>query len=230
MKLLTNWFGHGTTLPVELRQRIADWHEVPPSDPLAPFSNARYVVADTETSGLNPDTDRLLSVGAVGLHAGRIVLADSLEATLRQTQPSTRDNIVVHGIGESAQRGGEDPREAMMRFLEYCGKCPVLAYHAPFDEAFVKRTAREQLGLTLRVAWLDLATILPSLFDEKPRQALDFWLERFGIDVPLRHSALGDALATAQLAQIAMRRAAVRGLLNFTALSRLSADSRWLHR
>lgn len=230
MKLLTNWFGHGTALPAELRRRIADWHEVPPHDPSMAYTADRYVVVDTETSGLNPGADRLLAIGAVAINAGRIVLADSFEATLRQTRPSARDNIVVHGIGETAQRDGEDPCEALVRFLEYGDKCPLLAYHAPFDESFVKRGAREHLGLTLRSIWLDLASLLPPLFEEKPRQSLDFWLERFRIEVPMRHSALGDALATAQLAQIALRQAAARGLLNFKGLSRLAADARWLPR
>ncbi len=189
---------------------------------------ARYIVVDTETSGLDTARDRLLSIGAVAIDGGRILLADSFEATLRQAQTSARANIIVHGIGEAAQRDGEEPGAALVRWLEYTGKCPLLAYHAPFDEAFIKRALREHLGLRLGLPWLDLAALLPALFDAKPRQALDYWLERFNINVPVRHSALGDALATAQLAQMALHQAGVRGLLNFAALSKLAADARWL--
>jgi DNA polymerase III epsilon subunit-like protein len=59
---------------------------------------------------------------------------------------------------------------------------------------------------------------------------LEYWLERFSVEVTIRHAALGDALATAQLAQIAFRKALSRGLLNFSAVARLARDARWLPR
>ena len=225
---LPNWFDHRPVLAEPLQQRLARWQTLPPTSLETPFAGARYVVVDTETSGLNPATDRLLSIGAIGIQSRRIVLADSFESVLGQPRPSTRENIIVHGIGEAAQRDGEDIREGLVRFLEFVGKAPLLAYHAPFDAAMLQRALRQHLGIAPRLRWLDLALILPPLYEGKPRQALDHWLERFGIDVPMRHSALGDALATAQLAQLAMHQADARGLINFKALSTLAGASRWL--
>lgn len=228
--LLRNWFGRGRTLPAEVIDQLAAWQKLAAPDAGAPIVATRCVVVDTETSGLDTARDRLLSIGAVAIQGGRILLADSFEATLRQARTSAHANIIVHGIGETAQRNGEEPGAALVRWLNYAGKCPLVAYHAPFDETFVKRALKEHLGLRHETPWVDLATLLPALFDAKPHQALDYWLERFGIDVPVRHSALGDALATAQLAQLAMHQAGVRGLLNFAALSKLAADARWLPR
>jgi DNA polymerase-3 subunit epsilon len=228
VKLLTTLFGR-RSLPAEpLRRRIANWQQLPAQPAETPFATARYVVIDTETSGLNPARDRLLSIGGVTLEAQRVMLAEGFDSVLRQTSTSEHPNILVHGIGEAAQRGGEEPREALVRFLEYAGKAPLFAYHAPFDEAMLKRAMHGLLGLKLHLPWLDLAVVLPALFEEKPHQALDFWLARFEIDVPARHSALGDALATAQLAQIALHKAQSRGLLHFKALSHLARNTRWL--
>ena len=230
MNFLANWFGLGAAPAVPLRTRIAAWRDLPQPSLETPFTAARYVVLDTETSGLNPARDRLLAIGAVTLEAQRVMVADGFESTLRQSRPSDRTNILLHGIGEAAQREGEDTGAALLRFLEYAGKSPLFAYHAPFDRAMLDRALHASLGIKLRLPWLDLAAVLPALFGERPHQALDFWLERFGIDTPVRHSALGDAFATAQLAQIALHQAQSGGLLHFKALSHLARDARWLAR
>ena len=228
MNPLARWFGRGTSLKPALERRIADWKAVPPAPPDARFAATRCVVVDTETSGLDTQNDRLLALGAVGLLRLRIPLADSFDAVLRQARVSARENIVVHGIGEAAQVGGEDPQQALLRFLEFCGKAPLIAFHAPFDQAFLLRSVRQSLGVRLRLQWLDLAVLLPALFGTKPNQALDDWLQYLDVAVPIRHSALGDAFATAQLAQIALRRAQSRGIEDFGALAKLASDARWL--
>ena len=228
MNPFTRWFGRGAPLAPEFKQLIAEWQATPSPPRAAHFTATRAVVVDTETSGLDTRSDKLLAVGAVGLDRLRIPLGDSFEVVLRQARPSARANIVVHGIGEAAQTGGEDPQQALLRFLEFCGKTTLIAFHAPFDEAFLKRGVSESRGFRLRLPWIDLAVLLPALYDTKPNQALDDWLQRFEIAVPTRHSALGDAFATAQLAQIALRRAQSRGIEDFQALAKLASDARWL--
>ncbi len=227
--MFNHWLTRKSDPDPALKQRIAGWQArpAPPAD--ASFGASRYVVLDCETSGLDSRSDRLLAVGAVGLAGLRIALADSFDTVLRQDQVSSRENIVIHGIGEATQLEGEEPPQALMRLLEFCGKSPLIAYQAPFDEAFTKRCIDWHLGLRLRLPWLDLAAILPVLFDAKPNQPLDHWLLRFGIEVPARHSALGDAFATAQLAQIGFSRARAQGVEGFAALTKLARDTRWLH-
>lgn len=230
MNPFARWFGRGTPLTPELKELVAEWHATPSPPRAAHFTATRAVVVDTETSGLDTRSDKLIAVGAVGLDRLRIPLGDCFDAVLRQARPSARENIVVHGIGEAAQAGGLDPQQALLRFLEFCGKTTLIAFHAPFDEAFLKRSVLESLGFRLRLPWIDLAVLLPALYDTGPNQPLDDWLQRFEIAVPTRHSALGDAFATAQLAQIALRRAQSRGIEDFRALAKLGKDARWLHR
>ena len=228
MNPFSRWFGRGAALTPALKQRIGNWKAAPSPPPAARFAATRCVVVDTETSGLDTHKDRLLAVGAVGLLRLRIPLVDSFDVVLRQGRASARENIVVHGIGEAAQIGGEDPQHALLRFLEFCGKAPLIAFHAPFDQAFVQRSVLASLGFRLRLPWIDLAVLLPALYGTKPNQALDDWLQRLDVAVPIRHSALGDAFATAQLAQIALRRAQSQGIEDFAALAQLAGDARWL--
>jgi DNA polymerase-3 subunit epsilon len=165
------------------------------------IEESRYVVVDVETSGLNIRKDRLIAIGAVAVSRGRIELGDSLEIVLRQAAVSGKDNILIHGIGGTAQREGVPPEEALLGFLEYLGKSPLIAFHARFDETMIKRAIKTFLNFRFEHAWTDLAYISPALYPDLAlrNRSLDHWMTHFGITNFARHSALADALSTAEL-------------------------------
>lgn len=221
------------TAPVtdpEQRARLAAWRRRPPPDPHQPPDSLRWVVVDVESSGLDVWRDRLISIGAVALSGETIILADSLEVVLRQERVSGTANILVHGIGGTAQRAGLPPAEALLRFLEYAGQDPLVAFHAPFDTLMIGRALRETLGLRWKPLVLDLADLMPALFPGVELRSLDEWLTRFGIDHYARHQALSDAYATAQLLQVALAAAHSQGYRDLAALRRLERDQRALAR
>ena len=186
--------------------RLAAWQTLPASDPNAIFELSRYVVIDVETTGLNLLKDTLISIGAVGVVNGRIALGDSFSVVLQQRESSHKDNILIHGISGTTQRAGEDPVEALLTFLEYLGKAPLVAFHVAFDESMIRRAMRQYLGFTFSHPWLDLAYVLPALNTRMmhSHRSLDDWAEHFDIRNTERHNAVADALATAHLMLIAM--------------------------
>jgi DNA polymerase-3 subunit epsilon len=191
---------------------------------------ARWVVADCETSGLDPARDRLLSVGAVAVRGGRIELAQAFSAVLRQDAPSDPANILVHGIGGDAQRGGRPAVEALREFSAFVAEGLPVAFHAPFDAEVLRRAMAQVPGLQAPADWLDLARLAPALFPgpDRARRALDDWLAEFGIQSPQRHDALADAYATAQLLLVLLAEAERQGADNVTRLRRLERSSRWI--
>jgi DNA polymerase-3 subunit epsilon len=188
-------------LTPEQAARLGAWQALPTPDPNASFSASRYVVVDVETSGLNLAKDRLIAIGAVAVDAGDIQLADSMEIILRQSRISDRDNILIHGIGGTAQAEGVPPVEAMLAFLEYLGKSPLVAFHVTFDKTMIECALKTFLNLRFNHPWADLAYLCPALYPELAgsHRSLDDWMGRFGISNYARHSALADALSTAEL-------------------------------
>jgi DNA polymerase-3 subunit epsilon len=181
----------------------------------------RFVVVDCETTGLDAGNDALIAIGAVAVRGGRVLASDSFEQVLRPTRTGARDNILIHRIGEAAQRGGADPREACSAFLDYVGDSPLVAFHASFDRAFLARAVRESLGRRLDARWLDLAGLAPALNPGVRAHALDEWLSHFSIEVAQRHHASADAFATAMLflRLLAQVRPAERDLKSLAALA-----------
>lgn len=189
--------------------------------------DARWIVLDVESSGMDPARDRLIAIGAVALEAGRLRPADSFEVVLQQPSTSTRENILVHGLGAEAQSGGMAPREALQAFADFIDDAPLLAFHAPFDRAFLVR-ACEQHGMQRPPnEWLDLDPLARSLRPKARLASLDEWLAHFDIPVANRHSAAADAYATALLALRLLDLARRAGDADFRSLQRSARDARW---
>jgi DNA polymerase III subunit epsilon len=230
MYWLTQWFGRRPQLTMEQQQRLAAWKALPRGTLNIPVAETRYVVVDVETSGLNLQEDKLISIGAVGVVNGKIALGDSFYVVLQQQEASEKTNILLHGIGTSEQLKGAPPADALLDFLDFLGKDPLIAFHVMFDETMIKRALREYLGYNLKHPWIDLAYVMPSLnppLAQKYR-ALDDWIGHFGIRIDARHNALADALATAQLFQIAIAQASMKEILNFSGLYDLERAQRWV--
>ena len=219
-------------LSVEHRARLEAWRALPAPDLGVPHRQTRYVVVDIEASGLDQKKDRLISIGAVAVTGGSIGMFDAFEVVLRQAEVSDNANILIHGIGALAQREGVDPAEALLQFLEYVGKAPLVAYHAFFDQGMIDQANRRYLGCEPKFIWHDLAWVLPELFCERISgiAGLDNWLEQFKIGNFRRHNAVSDCLATAQLLQIAMSRASAVGLDSSRELSMVEKARRGLRR
>lgn len=163
--------------------------------------HGRWVVLDCETTGLNPQTDTLISIGAVAIVDGAIRLSDGFERLLRPPMPSDRANVLIHGIGQQAQAQAEDPVQVLRDWVHWLGDSPCIAFHARFDRGFLERAIREHLGMALRSSWLDLAELGPAIDPQARGRSLDDWLDRYAIRVSPRHQASADALASAMLLQ-----------------------------
>lgn len=196
------------------------------SDDSAP---ERWVVVDVETSGFDPTQDGLISIGGVAMRSdGRVLPAESFEIVYRQNVASTRENILVHGIGVQAQTHGAEPSEATRQFLDFVGVSPILAFHAPFDRGFLGRAVKVFVNQPFDNPWLDLAELAPALDPKAGLKSLDEWLDRYDIRVSARHSAAADAFATALLAARLLPEARRQGAKDFRSMQKMAREAKWL--
>lgn len=231
MNWLRRLLGKAPALTVEQQLALAAHHAQPVVEAAAPLATLRFVVADVETTGLQPYSDRLISIGAVVVEHGVIRLSESFEVVFRQPRISNTSNILIHGIDGTTQLAGRAPAAAMLEFLDFAGAAPLVGYHADFDRVMIDREAGTSIGSKSVNAWLDLAFLAPAVFAAAGTQSLrtlDDWLSRFGIHNHARHNALADALATAQLLQVVLAQAMTDGAGTLQDLMRIERDQRWL--
>ena len=236
MNWISRLFGGGPNDNLALlspaqRQAVQDWQQLPAANLERRHDEGRYVVVDVESSGLNMKKDRLISIGAVAVVNGQLDFADAFQVVLRQERVSSTENILIHGIGGSAQSEGSDPAEALLAFLAYIGKTPLVAYHAFFDQSMIDKATNEYLGIELGQTWIDLAWVLPDFFRFRShaRIALDDWLQLFGIENILRHNAVSDAYATAKLLQVAMAAGRKKNANTPASFVKIEKARRWMY-
>jgi len=198
----------------------------------------RWVLIDTETSGLDPVQDRLIALAgvAVDLRSGvpRLAVGDSFEVVLRcppelQLDEVARRNILLHGVGRGEQHRGLELDDGLRRLLAWAAGAPCLAFHAGFDAEVLDRACREALGQRWPLPWLDLAVLARTLYPELPHRQLDDWLLHFGLEVGQRHRASSDAWASAELLQCLWPRwqAEAAGASPWQAAQQRLAARRW---
>lgn len=195
----------------------------------------RWIVLDAETSGLNPYSDRLLAIAAVAIEVSSdfkrvsIVIGDSYEAVLKQDLPSDKGNILIHHIGAQAQSEGRSPTAVLEEFRQWAGNCPLLAFHAAFDEAFIKR-AYSLFGLkALQNEWLDIEPLANITGVNPSIRSLDEWLNHFGIQCAVRHQAAADTFATAELLMCLWPNLSKEGS-SWASLRDISRQASWIPR
>ena len=198
--------------------------------------DSRWVVLDVETSGLDPERDQLLAIAAIALRVDwsqqRLAMApgDSFEVVLRQQAVvSTRDNILLHGIGAQRQREGMAPETALAAFAQFACASPLLAFHAAFDQALIGRFARAHLGAALPNPWVDIEQLCAVTHEQVRARSLDEWLAHFSITCAARHQAAADTQAECELLQ-RIWPAVARQCRHWRDVQRLAARQRWIRR
>ena len=233
---MRNWpaslFEKKSRLTDQQRARLNAWKAITPSALSAPINEMRCVIVDVETSGLNLMKDRLISIGAIAMVNGKIAMGDSFYVVLQQPVVSNKENILLHGIGGSAQKEGVPAIDALLSFLEYLGKDPLVAFHVVFDQTMIRRAISQYLHFSFKRSWLDLAYIMPALYTELANRlrTLDDWNGHFDIGNDARHNALSDAIVTAQLLQVAIIQASKKKKISkFSEYMDLEKSQRWLN-
>lgn len=169
-----------------------------PSD----LSAVDFVVLDTETTGMDPLVDRILSMGALRLQHHTIQVKDTLEMFVQQEHydhMTTR----VHCILKNEGSGSISEPEALKRLLRYLSGSVLIGHHIKFDVAMVN-SALKRLGLpgllnkTIDTSFLYKKTLIRSpLLKIKNTYSLDDLAIKYGLSRKDRHTALGDAYLTA---------------------------------
>src|SRR6185436_11876109 len=96
-----------------------------------PASEVRFVVLDSETTGLDARKDRLITIGAVAVRGDEIVLEDSFETLIKVAYNTS--SVTVHGITRDDARSGVEEPEALEHFLDYLADGVIVGHHIKHD-------------------------------------------------------------------------------------------------
>ncbi len=161
------------------------------------IENTRFVVFDTETTGLETSTDRILSIGAISIFNNVIDVSDSFEVYLKQDEFKS-ETVEIHGILKEGNLLKLSEAEALEQFINYLGNAVLVAHHTAFDIEMIN-AALKRLNLpNLKNKSIDTGMLYKKLDGKKDIHfSLDVLCNEFNIPKHDRHTASGDAFITA---------------------------------
>ena len=180
-----------------------------------PLSQAPLLALDFETTGLNPEHDDIISIGAVPLDTRRIHLGQSRYWVVKPASKLRSETIPIHGITHSDIADAPDLIDVLPALLEMMRNRIVVAHCASIESQFFSAAlqyrigesivfpALDTMGIERKLSGRQISGLFARMFRKPQGQSLRLSDVRGQYNLPFYkpHNALLDALACAELFQ-----------------------------
>ena len=163
------------------------------------LSDLAYTVFDTETTGLDPaGGDEIIQIGATRIVNGRILGSECFDQLVDPGRSIPEAGIAVHGIRPEMVRGKPSITRVLPAFHAFAAETVLVGHNVAFDMRFL--TLKEEAsGVAFDQPVLDTLLLAGLAHPGEESHSMEAIAGRLGVTVSGRHTALGDALVTADI-------------------------------
>lgn len=164
-----------------------------------------YVVFDTETTGLNHNTDKVIEMSLLKVSGGKIV--DEYCTLVNPEMHIPSRSTKIHGICDDDVKDAPHYDEVGGQMVDFLGNCLIVGHNVKFDLGFLGGLL-ENVVLPEDLTWRYVDTIpmakaaYPGMEDYK----LQTLVKTLGIETAGAHRAHADTLATRELFELCRAR------------------------
>lgn len=166
--------------------------------------DGEYIVFDTETTGLNPKEDEILSIGAVKIKDNKILTSQTFEVYVKNSKKISSKSIEIHGIRPCDLVDAKSAHEAVVEFLNFIGSRTLVGYYLEFDVAMINKYLVPMLGIKLPNKMIEVSEIyydkeIPLIPQGNIDLRFDTILKKCNVPNMGAHNAVNDAVMTAMI-------------------------------
>lgn len=184
-----------------------------------PLDQLCCVVLDLETTGLSVAHDAIVQVAAVRVLNGVKVAGEEYASYVNPGRAIPPASTRIHHVTDSDVAEAPTIKQAGRQLFDFAQDAILVAHNAPFDIGLLRRHEAE-IGGKWDHPVLDTVLLSALAFGTTEEHSLDALCDRLGIIIPpeYRHTALGDARATADALVCLLRMLQGQGFETFGVL------------
>ncbi len=164
-----------------------------------PVDKLTYTVFDTETTGLRPEEgDEIISIGAVRIVNKKIQYNETFEKMIDPDRPIPFESYRIHGITREMVTGKPCVEKVLKEFGKFADDTVLVGHNIAFDMKMMQMKEASS-GIVFKNPVLDTLLLSAFLHPSRTKHDMEEIARRVGVDIIGRHTALGDAIATAEI-------------------------------
>jgi DNA polymerase III subunit epsilon len=158
-----------------------------------------YTVFDTETTGLNPSQgDEIIQIGAARIVNHKLLRQECFEQLVNPQRLIPPATIPIHGIHPEMVAGQPTIDQVLPAFHAFAQDTVLVAHNAAFDMRFLQ-LKEQRTGVVFDHPVLDTLLLSAVVHPNQDSHRLEAIAGRFNVTVVGRHTAMGDAMVTAEV-------------------------------
>lgn len=196
--------------------RLKKYYAAGAPDPETPLAQTPLIALDVETTGLDPATDGIVSIGLVPMQLDRILSSRSRHWIVKPRATLGAESVTIHGITDSQVQHAPDLDQILGELLDVIAGHVLVVHCRDIERHFLNAALASRIGEGIRFPVVDTMELEARMHRDQPRSMVDRllgrkppWVSirladsraRYGLPRYRPHHAMTDALASAELLQ-----------------------------